>query len=473
MRRVMWLGVLGVCGLAGCFDPNYGDGGFACANGVCPEGYTCVTQGGNPVCRKNATPLPDLAQKLEPRPDAPARDTPGADRPREAAAQDRATDQPRVDQRVDRGVDLKADLKKDSLKPDLGPTLNCDPVLVLEPNVVKSPLAFDLLVDNGNTAHLVAAREAAALVVRSRTASGWSTATVAPSHDGQAALASSRVTVSGNPEDRLHVFFRQKNATMVSNPYHTWRKASAGGTWSAPTALTAAAVDSVEIGGSDKFLYATATVAAPRQLLAWTLVWGGSSYTATPLPSLTAPIYHPRLAVGPVGWVSSTFADVGGGIFRWQLQSSSHGGGTPTTNSLSATSTKDPAPIVIDTAGIVHGVLTRPAGTSLASTLHYFKWDRATPPQEQTLISTASVEHGTADLALDPAGRPYVVYVAAGVLRELHWTGSAWSSSSALAVAPSPLATRIGIDPGGKFMHVAFTSFGTQWDVSYLRCYTP
>ncbi|MFZ5785416.1 MAG: hypothetical protein ACOY3Y_03140, partial [Acidobacteriota bacterium] len=320
--------------------------------------------------------------------------------------------------------------------------------------------------------HLVAAREAAALVVRSQTASTWATSLIAANHDGQAALGLSRATVSGNPEDRLHVLFRQKNATMGSSPYHSWRKAAAGGTWSTPVGLTGVTVDSVEIGGADKFLYATSTVSSPRQLLAWSLVWGGSSYTATPLPSLTAPVYHPRLAVGPSAWVSSYFADVGGGIFRWQLQSSSHGGGTPTASSLSATSTKDPAPIVIDTAGIVHGVVTRPSGTS-GATLHYFKWDRASAPQEQTLISTASVEHGTADLALDPAGRPHIVYVSAGILRELHWTGTSWSLSAALAQAPSPLATRIAIDPGGKFMHVAFTSYVAHWDVSYLRCYTP
>lgn len=35
-----------------CFNPNYGEGGFACNKGVCPEGYSCVFEEGNAICRK-------------------------------------------------------------------------------------------------------------------------------------------------------------------------------------------------------------------------------------------------------------------------------------------------------------------------------------------------------------------------------------------------------------------------------------
>ncbi len=36
----------------GCFNPDYGDGGFACQWGICPEGYVCVSESAGKVCRK-------------------------------------------------------------------------------------------------------------------------------------------------------------------------------------------------------------------------------------------------------------------------------------------------------------------------------------------------------------------------------------------------------------------------------------
>jgi hypothetical protein len=41
--------------LGGCFDPDYGLGGFQCSSGLCPEGYVCVVEGAAKVCRLPGT----------------------------------------------------------------------------------------------------------------------------------------------------------------------------------------------------------------------------------------------------------------------------------------------------------------------------------------------------------------------------------------------------------------------------------
>lgn len=41
--------------LAGCFNPDYGDGGFLCGTGdkTCPDGYTCVRENNQEICRRD------------------------------------------------------------------------------------------------------------------------------------------------------------------------------------------------------------------------------------------------------------------------------------------------------------------------------------------------------------------------------------------------------------------------------------
>ncbi len=44
--------------LAGCFDPDYGEGNFSCKDNGCPEGYGCVPEGNSWRCQKGAKDVP-------------------------------------------------------------------------------------------------------------------------------------------------------------------------------------------------------------------------------------------------------------------------------------------------------------------------------------------------------------------------------------------------------------------------------
>lgn len=52
---------------AGCFTPDYGDGGFLCAEGVCPSGYGCVCSSGKSRCQKGAADSPCITADGGPR----------------------------------------------------------------------------------------------------------------------------------------------------------------------------------------------------------------------------------------------------------------------------------------------------------------------------------------------------------------------------------------------------------------------
>ncbi|MCC6747758.1 MAG: hypothetical protein IT371_08885 [Deltaproteobacteria bacterium] len=49
--RGILLAALAVTSAAGCFNPDYGDGGFTCNEGKCPEGLVCRAEGLKHVCR--------------------------------------------------------------------------------------------------------------------------------------------------------------------------------------------------------------------------------------------------------------------------------------------------------------------------------------------------------------------------------------------------------------------------------------
>ena len=83
-RSSPWIVTLATCQtlfLGGCFNPDYGQGGFTCPSGTCPEGYGCVCEGnGKQRCKKGAAtklctggdlgPTPDMLADKGPAPDA-------------------------------------------------------------------------------------------------------------------------------------------------------------------------------------------------------------------------------------------------------------------------------------------------------------------------------------------------------------------------------------------------------------------
>ena len=59
LNRLTWvIFMLAAAAPAGCFNPDYGDGGFLCKKGQCPEGYECIAEGTVLNCRPTASGPP-------------------------------------------------------------------------------------------------------------------------------------------------------------------------------------------------------------------------------------------------------------------------------------------------------------------------------------------------------------------------------------------------------------------------------
>lgn len=57
-RHLLFIALLPLLPQTGCFTPEYGGGGFLCAEGLCPQGYGCICSGGKSRCEKGAADSP-------------------------------------------------------------------------------------------------------------------------------------------------------------------------------------------------------------------------------------------------------------------------------------------------------------------------------------------------------------------------------------------------------------------------------
>jgi hypothetical protein len=469
--------------LSACFSPSYGTGGFACKKGECPEGYVCI--GG--VCRlpgATAADGPRDTARGEVRSDATRGDrSPGerarpdlaADRPRLDLRRDARVDGPRPDSRID-VKDLKDIMQKDLLAPDVAaPPLVCLSSTTLEKGIVKGAFGFDLIVDDGGLPHVIAGREAAEVRHYFQGGTGgWGSEQVAPTHEGMIALAHARVGGMSGMEQQLHALVRQKGPTGYVT-HHTWRRLAGASTpWSSQVPLDPnLSMDSLDIAGYDKYLLAATTTTSPSKgFQPFRLTWGGSSWSISKEPWTAAPVYLARAAVGPSSYAFSAYLDPVPAQY-WRFQIATHTGSGNQID-VAATGSKAPAPLVVDKAGVIHAALIRSAGTSIQGILSYLRWDGVANKTEQVLAGGTPVLVGSADIALDPGGQPHVIYIQGNVMRETHLVGSQWSAPRQVVPSiVSPMSTRLAVEPSGKYMHILYNEYGSQWDLHHVSCYTP
>jgi hypothetical protein len=450
--------------LAGCFNPNYNEGGFACTKGECPEGYVCVAEGNQKVCRKQGAALDASVNQRDLTRDKTSGDSPVADGPRSDAPQGdlrrndtRITDAPVIIDapvsdntpfvdspvRFDRPISVDRpqaldtlpwpDLRQldtsplqdklpwpdhpspdtmswpDTWHPDSWVPPECPYDDKLASNLLDTVLTYDLAVDSKSTPHVVYIDSNYLMHHMWRHQSQWMDEGVA------IGFSADRIAAATDSSDRLHVAFRRSGiqSGIQSAPYHTYREISSTN-WSSSNIVR----NEAELGfgldlaanGDNIYLTADRNTASGSAFYLIKIEMQGSGINYKTILNFSSSITYltysnSRVGVGPELVAASVFTSLN----SWSISTAKHSGYTGASTGITGNSAF-PLSVAVDSKGLVHMAYTVDSTNYLGS-LIYVLWDpNTTVTSFTTVYAPLEVRAGSVDLTLDGNDNPYISF---------------------------------------------------------------
>ena len=377
-RGLLWaalLAALSLVALAGCFNPEYGAGGFSCFKESCPAGYGCVNApGGKRVCKQGA--------KDEPPGDA------GADGP-------------------------------------VMTEITCLPEAPMNHKVSKAPGTFDLVLDSkGNPYPVIVDPNGDIRVLYwDSNLKRWQISAT------NAETAGHVVAAAVHGDDTLYVLYPfdsnhpTVNAMRLDGSYAWQGKAELDST------LESGSLDLAAHMNKDSPLYFAATGTIGTTSSAMVGRFDPGKAKATPVCTLSGDdMDQPRVAMvmsGPGHFAASSVFDHRAVIADrgWELHHyNEHTSSCPVATKVAQKNKIAPAAVAVDSKGQVRLAYSSViAGDSPQSgDLTYASWDGrvTTPPSDQQVRASAdAVDSRSVDLALDSRDRACISYFARHGLR--------------------------------------------------------
>ena len=305
----------------GCFNPEYGYGGFLCGKGQCPEGYGCVCTAGKKTCAKGAVDKPC------PAPDGPI-------------------------------TQLDGGGKDGSPKP--APT--CTTPAEITTDVRLGFGTFDLVLDHADTPSVVWVNAKGAVEVMSK---AQGVTTWPPNGIPLSTANTEAVAAAANSKKHIHIIYPEQSKTSSGGAlWHAFMDlGNATPTWSAATEIVQMDTADVSLAASptlssDVYLAAAEKGGAgkPARKLVGRLALSGSSYGYTPVcNNTTADTYStPRITLGKrlAGQAEVGFSFHNETKKGWELSHFNPGGTTcPAVTPLNGGIARSPAPVAWDGLG--------------------------------------------------------------------------------------------------------------------------
>ena len=388
-----------------CFNPDIQDGGFSCAkNERCPEGFSCVPEGGKKICRKEGVPITD----------GKVVDASVTDGPKDTGGKP-PTDGPRLDQAT--GEDLKPDMP---VPPPLCPSADNK----VAQGVSTGSDTFDFDLDKNGRPHFVYVEAKGAL---KHIALGPATIpyTVSQSVTVAAALMTTH--------NRFNVVYANKAAGDVLR--HQAQDMANPGYWTAEGKIWEGKVESVDIDtagnhiyGAAKGIEATETIIYPFTISAPNS--GVYKYSSCK-PNATKDTYGPiRAAQGSKHYAHTSYLKTTSGSGEFHVYTRRSACNYPGEAKGPAVSVPRPMAIAVDTNDKHHFAFVSAAGTS--GTLVYVPW---VPPggfPSNGKDIGKDVVPVSVDMALLDMLKPHISYFVGGTSPALRWayedTKNGWKS---------------------------------------------
>jgi hypothetical protein len=444
MRSVTVIALLSAVLAGGCFSPNYGEGGFKCnTNGSCPEGYTCVQETGNKVCRKSAGPKLDRGQEARP--------------------VDHSTGEKLADTRP-------PDKKVDVVFKDLpGPICKIEQAAT---NLLKGKQSFSLVLDSSATPHLLYIDASKQIQHVQRKPNGnWGPN---PVNIGPAVEVSAAVTQ--DTVERLHLAYTATDGNVMRS-WHAYRPLN-GTNWTSIVIDKNLIANNTDISAykSQVDIVGVGT-AIGSNIGWWHAEWGSGVYSYTSIGIVAADkFYDGRIGVGPNGYsaITSFKAATAGWVVRRDHKSGA------TIQWIAATgSNSSPAPMAVDASGQVH--LTYSRSTGMVGPLYYALWTGLTPdtPEAKEVKplggTGGNVLFSSMDIALDAASQPVISFFHEDLSVRLVRSGGAttipWKMLAAAPTGTNGQATRLVVQKSTPpTAHIAFDNNTT---LMYASCPLP
>ena len=399
MRAQLKLLLAGLCGLcllsaASCFNPDIQDGGFSCAkNERCPQGFSCVPEGGKKICRKGGVPITDSMVADASVTDG-LRDTGGKP----------PTDVPRVDQA--KGKDLKPDMP---VPPPLCPGVDNK----VAQGVSTGSDTFDFDLDNNGRPHFIYVEAKGAL---KHIALGPATTPYTVSHS--VTVAAALMTT----HNRFNVVYANKGAGDVLR--HQAQDMANPGYWTAEAKIWEGKVESVDIATAGNHIYGAAmgTEAGVSTIYPFTISAPSSGvYTYSYCqPKATGSTYGPiRAAQGSKHYAHTSYLKTVSSAGELHVYTRRSACNYPAEAKGPAATTLRPMAVAVDTNDKHHFAFVSAAGTS--STLVYIPW---VPPGGFPGTGKdigKDVVPVSVDMALLDRLKPHISYFAGGASPGLRW----------------------------------------------------
>lgn len=415
-----------------CFEPNYGEGGFACLSGACPEGYVCVEEG-------NAGAIQKICRKTQPWFDA------RRDQPSSFSTDMRVeTSMPKPDGTWDFGLvdqskpnDListdyaikdvinikdngyKEQSVKDTFTPDAGIIIPCDYSSTVATGISNqsSSQSFDFILDREATPHVLFINASDSSVSHAWGGNKWKveSAVKGPIDQVSAALETKDL------REILHLIY-QKNEKI----YHTYRTITSSTTWITPVSMYSdLTVKYLNAAADQTNFYAIAAGEDPNSeeitpsLIVWRISSGTNGYKYEPIYREQDYKYTTaQIGVGTKFWGATTYAPEKP---AWLMLMGTHTSSSASLNLVANSGTISPASIAIDNKnGTWHYAIVRTSGTNLLGTLSHVVWDGSSTSnmREDVVVNENIVIPGSTDIAIDSSGRPFISYASSKIVLE-------------------------------------------------------
>ena len=433
--------------LAGCFNPDYGDGGFICKGNECPDGYGCVHDGTKSRCKKGA---------------------------------------------------------EDGFEPTS--SLTCTkPVKANNKRLMTNPASFDLALDYKDRPYLANQDDGGAIILSyliTKGGTAWKYTASGDIGDGR--------HLSAAVDSHHHLHIAHLNGGRAISKYVYVDSINPGG-WKTLTLYNKNKVLDVDIDARPEpsslpWYIIHAEDASAKMPSAKDLMVVGrltSTYDVNNFCTRNVErMIHPVMAVG---WVSSgdraatsLFTETTLPVQKgWQVSYYEQTQAACTAlKPLNCACPDHPGRIAVDSGGKVHASLSEVIGKGRGQ-LNYKKWNGQNTFTSETVIATPVVDPQSLDIAVDRQNRPCLSFFAngGGADKMSLWV-ACWSSDSTTPWVFSPSAIKVttaayhimeknrsnitriamGRDANSHKIQVAFTaqpSATAETELMYFTCDLP